>query len=1207
MAMNKQRRTSNLNNIVRYDTSGNVSLPAGLTVEGLDAGFVKSDANGLFSIDTSAYITLSSLLTGYAVGANADISATDTVLQAFGKLQGQIDNIPSTNIYNSNGFLTGDRIVSSANFTLKFTSTINTGLYNSAIFDNTGATANRVIINHSANTGFGLSIGNSTKWSNAAYYLAGFTNLVYAIYNDQIGGAAGNAIFISGDSNNVSIGGNSDPGFKLNVSGTARVGGQLTVTGQKIVFANTTNYNVINTAATINSEVIAWTLNESNIWSNPGQLVNNAIILKGASSSLAGYGNLNNGNIVGNIIFGYDNRFSDRTGLSGQYIFGSNFNSVGSALVGIGNGSGTIGTGDIQILTGTIGNTNVYLGKVTDGNSQKYDSMLTVYGISGTGTDIVGKNFRIVSGRATGSANSGDIHFMTGVIGSTGTTLQTPTLRARFVGESGNFIIGDGGTSVIPSIADVSSAILNISSSTKGFLQPRMNTAQMNAISSPANGLTIFNTTESLIYLYPNSTDGWMRLLTNKTPMTLTGSSLLMIRNDNEFGYDGAIVIAQNAAKTSGYGTRDIIINSRSTFTNYAGSYNTMIGANAGKDVTTGNGNVMIGLDAGKDVTVNNRSVYIGTHSTGVAGNTRSNIQITAGDQPYTEGTTADMYPTNQSYVFIGGGSYNNDQIQHFYFGAAPLLREPSYPDANRDVYFYATSASQVTNKSGGNFTINAGRGTGTGTPGDIIFATSTATATGTALQSLTNRVWVKGENGNVGIGASPNASYKLDVAGAGRFTAAGNEYDLLVENTSTSAYPATSITIASNAVTNIGTATLKLKTGTAVHNLTTWGAYGVLGLRLSTSGQTSNSDASTLFTQRHADRPVQLLLNYDRGVQVVSTITDESIYIRAQADNNTSKALRIVGTNHTTDKFTVYGDGTTLIGTVDTSGGHKLKVGGTVYATTAAYIDSTTDALFYFQKSGASKWRIGNADVSGANYFQLYDALNDQERIRWNNDATATFTSDITFVGKTNTPVTITSAQPTLLIDASGATNAVNIDLKPSGGQNATIQNTGGSAIEFYTGSTIGIAATITASKNVLIGSSSDGTGRLQVSNTSGDNHLLVWGATAPSIRIDNAVSGSSQRLVIGLSTASSNFITTSVAGDICITTQSANPLLFGSNATEAMRISTAARVLVGKTLDGGQKFQVSGTVNFTGLPTSSSGLASGDLWNNGGVLSIV
>jgi hypothetical protein len=284
--------------------------------------------------------------------------------------------------------------------------------------------------------------------------------------------------------------------FILDVNGTFRT------TANRLVFANTGNINVINTAATINSEVIAWTLNEGNIWSSPGLLVNNAIILKGASSSLAGYGNLNNGNIVGNVIFGYDNRFSDRTGLNNQYIFGANFNSVGTALIGIGAGSGTIGGGDIQILTGTLGSSNVYLGKVTDGNSQKYDSMLTVYGISGTGTDIVGKNFRIVSGRATGSANSGDIHFMTGVIGSTGTTLQTATIRARFVGETGNFIIGDAGTSVNPSILDVASAILNVSSTTKGFLPPRMTSTQKNAIASPAQALMVFDTTLVKLCVY---------------------------------------------------------------------------------------------------------------------------------------------------------------------------------------------------------------------------------------------------------------------------------------------------------------------------------------------------------------------------------------------------------------------------------------------------------------------------------------------------------------------------------------------------------------------------------------------------------------------------------------------------------------------------------------------------------------------------------
>ena len=50
MAMNKQRKTSNLANIVTYDAFGNVVLPAGLQVQGLTSGYVTSDANGVLSI-----------------------------------------------------------------------------------------------------------------------------------------------------------------------------------------------------------------------------------------------------------------------------------------------------------------------------------------------------------------------------------------------------------------------------------------------------------------------------------------------------------------------------------------------------------------------------------------------------------------------------------------------------------------------------------------------------------------------------------------------------------------------------------------------------------------------------------------------------------------------------------------------------------------------------------------------------------------------------------------------------------------------------------------------------------------------------------------------------------------------------------------------------------------------------------------------------
>jgi len=47
-----------------------------------------------------------------------------------------------------------------------------------------------------------------------------------------------------------------------------------------------------------------------------------------------------------------------------------------------------------------------------------------------------------------------------------------------------------------------SSSMLEVSSTTKGFLYPRMTNSQMSAISSPAAGLTIFNTDASALYCY---------------------------------------------------------------------------------------------------------------------------------------------------------------------------------------------------------------------------------------------------------------------------------------------------------------------------------------------------------------------------------------------------------------------------------------------------------------------------------------------------------------------------------------------------------------------------------------------------------------------------------------------------------------------------------------------------------------------------------
>ena len=71
------------------------------------------------------------------------------------------------------------------------------------------------------------------------------------------------------------------------------------------------------------------------------------------------------------------------------------------------------------------------------------------------------------------------------------------------------------------------SALLEVSSTQKGFLPPRMNTAQRNAIANKVAGLLIYNTTSSCVEMYNGG--GWISLCTSLPssilPKTLIGSN----------------------------------------------------------------------------------------------------------------------------------------------------------------------------------------------------------------------------------------------------------------------------------------------------------------------------------------------------------------------------------------------------------------------------------------------------------------------------------------------------------------------------------------------------------------------------------------------------------------------------------------------------------------------------------------------------------
>jgi len=63
------------------------------------------------------------------------------------------------------------------------------------------------------------------------------------------------------------------------------------------------------------------------------------------------------------------------------------------------------------------------------------------------------------------------------------------------------FIVTNGKVGIGTHAPDAA-AVLDIKSTDKGFLPPRMSSAQMNAISSPPAGLMIFNTTLNSLCFY---------------------------------------------------------------------------------------------------------------------------------------------------------------------------------------------------------------------------------------------------------------------------------------------------------------------------------------------------------------------------------------------------------------------------------------------------------------------------------------------------------------------------------------------------------------------------------------------------------------------------------------------------------------------------------------------------------------------------------
>ena len=236
--------------------------------------------------------------------------------------------------------------------------------------------------------------------------------------------------------------------------------------------------------------------------------------------------------------------------------------------------------------------------------------------------------------------------------------------------------------------------------------------------------------------------------------------------------------------------------------------------------------------------------------------------------------TTADAGEFSAASAITFGGLV---PITNVYFGSGKSLNDPSGTarTGNGVAYTINGSGAAGTDFAGGNVTIAGGRGTGTGTPGDVIFSTSTATTTGTTLQTLTNRVWVKGQTGFVGIGTSSPA-YLLDVNG----TAKANK---LLINTSTDA----GFTADVNGTMRVQGAVTVTTGGVNVTGASTFQtsilSFGVI--------ESSNSFLTPLIGNRNTNSRLLLTYGLNAASQIVIRPNNDGTQI-----NHPSAALQIDG-----------------------------------------------------------------------------------------------------------------------------------------------------------------------------------------------------------------------------------------------------------------------------------------------------------------------
>ncbi len=215
------------------------------------------------------------------------------------------------------------------------------------------------------------------------------------------------------------------------------------------------------------------------------------------------------------------------------------------------------------------------------------------------------------------------------------------------------------------------SAMLDIQSTAKGILIPRMTSAQRTGIAMPATGLLVYDTNSASFWY--RTANAWVELTDNfhglrdadhDTQVQVEQSpDEDVIRFD--IGGAEAMVLDRNAqgATLLDIGPNLGLIIGRNAGVNSFAGWNTFLGPNAGQFNTSGQHNVFVGYRAGEDNTAQDRNVFIGPES---GANNQGGFNVFVGSR------TGYVNSTGVSNTFLGheAGIQNTTGFRNTFVGS---------------------------------------------------------------------------------------------------------------------------------------------------------------------------------------------------------------------------------------------------------------------------------------------------------------------------------------------------------------------------------------------------------------------------------------------------------------------------------------------------------------------------------------------------------